>query len=272
MQCAFARLSLRLAALGLSLALFLPLGAGAQPSPALKHAPAEAPTRVLFVGNSLVYYNNGLSTHVHRMISAANPALESTVKSSYKSVHITGATLDQYPLEHFLKPGILNVKEPFQLVVLAGNSTDASGEAQRDRYRKKVLEFDALIKRAGSHTALYWLPAPVKPHPLAETGMTQKNADMLLSVGNEIGALVIPVGPAFDEAYRRRPGIKLQTEYDGNHPTLAGTYLSAAVVYGSLYGKPSKGNTYDYFGRVDKETAAFLQQVADDTVNAFYGR
>jgi hypothetical protein len=32
------------------------------------------------------------------------------------------------------------------------------------------------------------------------------------------------------------------------------------------------GNTYDYYGRIDKDTAAFLQQVAADTVKAFYGR
>jgi hypothetical protein len=35
---------------------------------------------------------------------------------------------------------------------------------------------------------------------------------------------------------------------------------------------PASGNPYDYYGQIDKETAAFLQKVADDTVAKFLGR
>ena len=79
----------------------------------------------------------------------------------------------------------------------------------------------------------------------------------MLSVGNEIGALIIPVGLAYQEAYRQRPGIKLQMGYDGSHPTVAGQYLAGAVVYGSLYGKSPVGNPYDYFGALDQDTKDF---------------
>ena len=53
---------------------------------------------------------------------------------------------------------------------------------------------------------------------------------------------------------------------------LIGTYLAACTVYASAYGKSPVGNAYDYFGKIDKETAAFLQQVAADTVKKFYDR
>ena len=95
---------------------------------------------------------------------------------------------------------------------------------------------------------------------------------MYVSAGREVGALVIPVGLAFEEAYRQRPGIRLHQDYDGSHPELIGTYLAACVVYASLYGKSPVGNSYDYNGRIDKETAAFLQKVADDTVRKFFRR
>jgi hypothetical protein len=65
--------------------------------------------------------------------------------------------------------------------------------------------------------------------------------------------------------------MQLQKTYDGSHPDLIGSYLAASVVYASLYGKSPVGNAYDYFGKVDRETAAFLQQVADQTVRRFYG-
>ncbi len=83
---------------------------------------------------------------------------------------------------------------------------------------------------------------------------------------------MIPVALAYHEAYRQRPGIKLQMGYDGSHPTVAGQNLAAAVDYGSLYGKPAVGNPYDYFGALDPDTKAFVQKVADETVRSFFGR
>jgi hypothetical protein len=80
------------------------------------------------------------------------------------------------------------------------------------------------------------------------------------------------VGLAFEEAYRQRPDIKLHKEHDGLHPNLLGTYLAACVVYASLYGKSPVGNSDDYYGTVDKEAAAFLQKIADETVRKFFGR
>ena len=102
--------------------------------------------------------------------------------------------------------------------------------------------------------------------------MIRKVEDLYVSVGNEVGALVIPVGLAFEESYRRRPDFRLHKDYDGSHPNMNGTYLAACVVFASLYGKSPVGNSYDYFGAVDKASAAYLQQVAWDTVQKFYAR
>lgn len=242
------------------------------PAPAVTASPVASPKRILFIGNSLVYYSGGLQTHVHRMAGADTPPIE--LKDGYKSVHITGAGLNQYPIDFLVTPGNLGIKEPFELVVLAGNSQDGSSEARRVLYRQKVIEFDAAIKKNGGKTVLYWLPAMVKPgaDPAADTELSRATAQMMLSVGNEVGAMVIPTTLAFQEAYRQRPGLKLQVDYDGNHPTLAGQYLAASVVYASLYGRSPVGNPYDYFGALDKDTKSFVQEVAFDTVNKFYGR
>lgn len=240
------------------------------PAPVVKASPVESPKRVLFIGNSLMYYNGALQTHTHRIAAAASPPL--LVRDGFKSVHITGAFLHHYPIEFLVTPGNLGFKEPFEIVVLAGSIQEAMSEAARARYRQKVIEFDAVIKKHGARTVLLWLPAVVKPNPLAESDMFARTRDMMLSVGNEVGALVIPVGPAYQEAYRQRPGIKLQMDYDGSHPTVAGQYLAAAVVYASLYGKSPVGNPYDYFGALDQDTKAFVQKVADETVRKFFGR
>ncbi len=88
--------------------------------------------------------------------------------------------------------------------------------------------------------------------------------------GNELNALVIPVGLAFKNAYAKYPGIKLQQSYDGSHPTLLGTYLAAATCYAAIYGESPVGNTFDAFGQIDPETLKKLQTVAQDTVKEYY--
>ena len=252
------------------IATSLACAAAAAPAPMVKAPQVDTPTRVLFVGNSYFYYNDSLHNHVRRMAMAADPRLEK--KMHYKSATIGGASLDQHDIDWLTRPGQIGVKQPFQLVILQGASSEPLSEEKRARFRETVIKFSKLIAERGGKTALYMTHAYVKPHKKANPHNIRLTEDLYVSVGNEVGALVIPVGLAFEEAYRRRPDMKLQQEYDGSHPTLLGTYLAACAVYASIYGKSPVGNSYDYFGKIDKDSAAFLQQVAEDTVQKFYGR
>ena len=252
------------------LAVSFACAAAAAPVPLVKAPQVDTPTRVLLVGNSYLYYNDSLHNHVRRMAMAADPSLEKKMK--YKSATIGGASLQQHDIDWLTKPGQIGVKEPFQLVILQGGSAEPLSAERRAKFRETVIQFSKLIAERGGKTALYMTHAYVKPHKKAGPQNLRLTEDLYVSVGNEVGALVIPVGLAFEEAYRRRPEMKLQQDYDGSHPTLIGTYLAACTVYASIYGKSPVGNSYDYFGKVDKDTAAFLQQVAEDTVKQFYGR
>lgn len=241
------------------------------PAPLVKKSPVDTPLRVLFVGSSIMYYAGALQTHTHRMAAADKPPLN--LRPGFTSVHITTGALHHYPLEHYLKPASLDKKEPFQVVVLGGNFRDGMTEAGRAKYRATVIEFDALIKKHGGRTALYWLPPHGQPGgKMSSEELNRRLGEMVISVANEIEALVIPVGLALQEAYRQRPGIKLQMGYDDYHPTLAGQYLASSVVYASLYERSPVGNPYDYFGALDKDTKEFVQKVAYETVRKFYGR
>jgi len=244
--------------------------AAARPAPTVKGPQFDNPTRVLFVGNSYLYYGDSLHNHVRRMAMAADPGLEK--RMAYKSATIGGASLAHHNIDYLTEPGRIGVKEPFEVVILQGGSFAPLSKKRRAQFREKVIEFNKVITERGGQTALYMTHAYVKPHKRAKAENMRLTEDLYVSVGNEVGALVIPVGLAFEEAYRRRPGIKLHKDYDGSHPELLGTYLAACTVYASLYGKSPVGNSYDYFGKIDKDTATFLQQVAADTVKKFYGR
>ena len=50
----------------------------------------------------------------------------------------------------------------------------------------------------------------------------------------------------------------------------AGTYLASCVVFAALTGRSPVGNSY--LASIDAPTAAFLQNVAWDTVQEYYGK
>jgi hypothetical protein len=238
--------------------------------PTVKQLKVDKPQRVLLVGNSYLYYNDSLHNHVRRMVQAAG--LYKLKELKYKSATISGAMLFDHDIDSYLKPGQLRVKEPFQVVIMQGLSSAATKKGHPPKFAKTVAEFAGKIKAAGGEPALYMTHAYAENHKKYDPDMIRAVEKLYVEAGNATGALVIPVGLAFEEAYKRKPGIKLHQAYDGSHPVLDGTYLAACVVFESLYGQSSVGNSYDYFGKVDKDTAKFLQTVAHDTVTKFFGR
>ncbi len=230
----------------------------------------SAPQRVLFVGNSYFYYNNSLHNHVRRLVAADQPALAH--KLQYKSATIGGATLAHHNIDWLTRPGQIGVKDPFEWVILAGNSGDAFSEKGRTAFRQTVIEFNQIIRQRGGKTALYMTPAYVTPHKNLAPDNLQKIQEMYVSVAAEINAQVIPVGLAFEQAYRQHPELKLHDAEDGSHPSMAGTYLAACTVFAQLYGRSPVGNTYTAYGQIDAHTALQLQQIAQDVVTRQAGR
>jgi len=214
------------------LALVLANLAAAGPALRVKAPQVDNPARVLFVGNSYLYYGDSLHNHVRRMAIAADPSLAK--RMSYKSATIGGASLAHHNIDYLTEPGRIGVKEPFQLVILQGGSFAPLSEKRRAEFREKVIGFNKVITQRGGKTALYMTHAYVKPHKRAKPENIRLTEELYVSVGNEVDALVIPVGLAFEEAYRRRPGVKLHKDYDGSHPELSGTYLAACTVYASM--------------------------------------
>ncbi|XUU60553.1 DUF4886 domain-containing protein [Erythrobacter sp. HA6-11] len=267
------------AALG-SLAAFGSLAAHSSHSPAqanatdskvpdVKRLQIDTPKRILFVGNSYLYYNDSLHNHLRRMVTAAETA--ANVELTYKSATIGGASLRDHAIDHLLKPANLRVDAPFEVVVMQGGSAEPLSAKRRKAFKKTATAYAAKVRAAGAEPVLYMTHAYVPPHARYRADMIEDVASLYLETGNAIDALVIPVGLAFAEAYRRNPEMELHKSFDGSHPSLLGTYLAAATVYASLYRTSPVGNSYDYFGEVSAEDAEFLQQVAHDTVTQFYG-
>lgn len=240
---------------------------GEVPPSSVADTPTKHPTSILFVGNSYLYYNDSLHNHVKRMVEAAEIHEESAL--SFKSATIGGAALRDHNIEHLLDPENLRVDDRFEVIVMQGGSYEPLSQRGRKRFLETVKSYAAKVRSAGGTPMLYMTHAYVPPHRNHREGMIEDIASLYVEAGAQTGAEVIPVGLAFEEAYRRRPGIQLHKAFDGTHPDLLGTYLAAATVFAAIYGMSPVGLEYDYFGEVAREDALFLQQVAQDTVNDF---
>lgn len=238
------------------------------PAPEVTALEAATPGQILFVGNSYLYYGDSLHNHVVRMARAVYP----DDKFTYKSATIGGAYLVQHNLDSHLEPGRLGLDTPFDVVILQGHSTAMTTDAKRANFATTATAMDAAIRATGAVTALYMTPAYTEVHKSYDPAMMAMIDDGYTQVGNDLDAIVIPVGLAFAEAYARRPDMALHKHYDGSHPTLLGTYLAAATTYATLYDASVVGNPYRYFGEIGDDDALFLQQVAEDTVAAYHAR
>ena len=99
--------------------------------------------------------------------------------------------------------------------------------------------------------------------------MTAQLAEAYTVAGNANNALVIPAGLAFARAIGKQPELNLYA-IDKRHPSAAGTYLASCVVFAALTGRSPAGNSYH--ANIDPPTAAFLQNVAWETVQEYYGK
>lgn len=243
-------------------------GAETLPTPEVRPEGQPTPKRILFVGNSYLYYNDSVHNHVRRLGEAAG-TLEAGAYQ-FKSATVGGARLWHHPLDHWLGVGNLGVDEPFEWVVLQGGSTETLSPESLARFRATARKYIAKIRAIGATPALYLTHAYVPPHRRADPAMAETVARATIELANELDTLVIPVGLAFARSYAERPDLPLHEAFDGTHPNLYGTYLAASVVYRTIYARPVADISYDYFGEIDAETAAYLRRMADRTVTDFF--
>lgn len=250
----------------LSLALLLNSAQAAQ----VQVLQNSKPQRILFVGNSYFYYNDSLHNHVRRIVDELNPSLAKDLQ--YKSATIGGAALWHHAINNLLAPGKIGVDKPFDLVIFQGGSAEVLSDKRRETFFKTAKFYTEKARETGAEVAFYMTHAYVPPHKRAKADLIDTISKSYVDVGDKNDALVIPVGLAFDRAYKVRPDIQLHKSFDGSHPSMLGTYLAACVVYLSVYGGPIEDLTYTYFGEVDEADAKFLRQIATDTVADFFRR
>jgi hypothetical protein len=199
---------------------------------------------MLFIGNSFTQRNN-----VPGLLAEMAAARDLSVK--HELISMGGASLRN----HWNAGRAAKAIESggYDYVVLQEQSTLPVKNAKR--MAENVRLFDELIKRAGAKTVLYMTWAR-RHTPEAQLAIT----DAYNTIGDELGAIVVPVGVAWQSFIAQHDKPVLH-DRDQSHPTLAGSYLAACVFLVTLLKHNPVGVESGPAG-LDRKDMALLQRAA----------
>jgi hypothetical protein len=247
-----------------------------QTKPAVTSLGPDYPKNVIFIGNSFFYYNDGMPDHLGRLERAADP--ERKEHHHNTMVTIAGSGLDWHDVESYFRPNAIESYwfDGHNNVVFNKNDKLFDAAVMMDCSQcpihptlkaafTKFTKTDSEIVRAHGARPIFFMSWAYADEP----EMTAQLAEAYTVAGNANNALVIPAGLAFARARQKQPEINLYAP-DKRHPSLAGTYLAACTSLAALTGHSPVGNSY--LAGLDQPTAKFLQEVAWETVQDYYGK
>ena len=212
----------------------------------------EPPNRVLFIGNSYTYENGGMNTILQEFVQVAQPGHYFIADA----VTAGGATLEM----HYNNASTLEAIEEgnWDYVILQEQSTRPI-ENPELMYEYATL-LDGVITGAGAETAFFmtWARA-------YDPGMIEGLAAAYNYIGEQLDAMVCPVGRAWQNSLQQNPELILHLS-DDSHPNVWGTYLSICVFYACLFGESPEGVNYVNDPQITTADRDFLQTIAWETV------
>jgi hypothetical protein len=180
---------------------------------------AKGELRVLFIGNSLTY-SNDLPAIVEALADASKQK-----RFIYESVAFPDFGLQEQWERGEAQKAI--AREKWDVVVLQ------QGPSALEESRQILLEytrrFDREIRAAGARTALYMVwPSEARFKDF------ERVIESYQLAADEVKGVLFPVGRAWREAWKRDPKMALYAG-DRFHPSVAGSYLAALVIYERLF-------------------------------------
>ena len=261
--------------LGFAALTAVALQAHALTKPARTSYTGTPPKSILFVGNSFFYYNNSMHSQVLGLARAADAANKDAYR--YSSVTISGSGFDWHDVDSYFKnigkysfvgdnEIVFNkFKNPFDAAILNDCSQCPIHPKLKATFHQYAKKHSDTVRKHGAQP-VFFMTWAYKDKP----EMTEQLAEEYTIAGNKNKVLVIPAGLAFAKAISKRPELEFYKP-DKRHPSALGTYLAACTIYASIYGTSPAGLSYKAPG-IDEAMATFLQNVAWETVQEYYGK
>ena len=245
-----------------------------QEKPRVKSLGPTPPRSVAYIGNSFFYFNNGIVSHLNPMVAQGMKG------HPYRSsmITISGSGLDWHDVDSYFRPNAVGkytfaadnsvvfntIDRLFDASVMMDCSKCPIHPTLKPIFHDYAKKHSDTVRKHGSQPVFFmsWAYAD-------KLDMTQQLADAYTIAGNANQALVIPAGLAFARSIALRPDINLYAP-DKRHPSVEGTYLSAATTYAALFGQSPLDLSFT--AGLAPEVARHLRQVAWDTTQEYLGR
>jgi hypothetical protein len=214
---------------------------------------------VLFVGNSYTYYHDMPSIFADLMRAGGQEVVVGVVAAGGQTLsdHATSTrTLERIEANNW------------DYVIIQEQSVIPSKQGEREQQMyPSARTLDKAIRENGGNTVLFMTwgrrdGLTSEGFPDFASMQAQLSAGYL-EIGNELGAIVAPVGIAWQNAVARSSQSELW-DSDGSHPSKNGSYLAACVFYATIREESPEG--LSYLAGLSRETAQSLQAIAAETV------
>jgi hypothetical protein len=220
--------------------------------------------RVLLIGNSYTMHHT-----LHLMLQRVAAGV-----SGGPQLVVDAEAHGGYSLHNHLRTGqaLARIRSGhYTHVVLQGHSMSALDHP--DQLSADAERFKQAIDGAAARTVFYatWARSPEARMYLSNKlvhsfeEMTDRVDAAYLGLSRRLGAGIAPVGRAFQHALVQEPKLALWGS-DGSHPTVAGSYMAACVLYGALTGADPRASAY-VPAELSEHDAALIRGIAAQSLS-----
>ncbi len=228
--------------------------------------------KILFIGSSYLSYNN--LPEIFRQLALNND------KTVFIGTEIINGTYLDYHSDSEKTEDEIN-QHNWDYIVMQGGCTNIAYPANHHLifppYQKHPVEeaLKLLLKKIHDHCrttrAVYFMPWAFEDGTTWIQGQSDTYFDMQDNIYNntldlieEIDMTIAPVGWAYRSVLQEHTELHYLYREDYNHPSYRGSYLSACVIYATLFQESLMD--VPYYGRIPKDEAIYLQTVASTMV------
>lgn len=221
---------------------------------------AQTPEKVLFIGNSLTYFND--------MPTTFGDISNSLGKNVTVTMYAPGGTGF---VNHVDDPNLYNMirNDTFDIVVMQPGTSESGGTSYpiSTTAQRGLTIIDSIrINNPCARVFLYEISNGVisqNDYPTYFATQT-KIKDSITKLADLMHLPLIPAGECFRSHYTTSPDLLLHNSYGDVHPNPNGSYLVACAAYVTIY-EDSVTSTTQYAG-IPNTTAEYLQDIADQVV------
>jgi len=251
----------------ISLLLCLSLAAGAcseEERPLELTPPPSGEMEVLFIGSSYFAYND-LPGMFENLAEAAG-------REVFVMQVVPLGTLLDYHASSSTTTSMINSRN-WDLVILQGVGRIVAYPGDADFDMVSVLQTleRTIHNNCGSTEVMFCMPWAFEDGMLWTAGgtddyfaMQRRIYDNTLTYPDQVDIVISPVGWAWNSIMLEQPPQHYLFESDWNHPSARGSYLSACVIYSSVFRESVEGNPFH--AGLPADEAGHFQGVASEIV------